>query len=423
MARTVLVADDSPTHQRRATGILTGEGLDVITVSNGVAAIKKLAGLKPSLILADVSMPGRDGYEVCEHVKNSPDLRHIPVLLIFSDQEPFDEGRAQRVRADGHVKKPFAPDDLVAAATRYLLPEEALPPPPPLPPPPEPSVVTEPVDLESAMSTKTESPEWNAMPEGMAFGAPSLDEVAPPTEAPSPFPEPPPHAPSPGTGLESGLAAEDSSEPETKTAEAETKAEEPPEEEPAAAFEGFAPPAPPPVETPPEEPVLVEESEAEPEPEPERPAERTMMFRMPVQLAQPILADDLAPTPAPSSEPEEEPSGPVSATTLESYSLADATSGQVRFAGAETVFPGTEKMPEAEEPPREAPADEAAPPAEAEAATAPVQALDVELINWIVHSVVIRMAPPALSAETLNEIVKQLSDEIITALTQPPPEA
>jgi hypothetical protein len=65
---------------------------------------------------------------------------------------------------------------------------------------------------------------------------------------------------------------------------------------------------------------------------------------------------------------------------------------------------------------------EAPAPAEGEAA-APVQALDVELINWIVHSVVIRMAPPALRPEALDEIVRQLTDEIMTALTQPPPEA
>ena len=72
MPRLVLVADDSPTHQRRASGILTGEGLEVLTVSNGVAAIKKLPSINPALVLADVAMPGRDGYEVCEFVKNSP---------------------------------------------------------------------------------------------------------------------------------------------------------------------------------------------------------------------------------------------------------------------------------------------------------------------------------------------------------------
>jgi len=408
VARTVLVADDSPTHQRRATSILTGEGLEVVTVSNGVAAIKKLAAVKLSLILADVSMPGRDGYEVCEHVKNSPDLVHVPVLLIFSDQEPFDEGRAQRARADGKIKKPFEQDDLVATVTRYLLPEEVAPPPPPPPPAqPEPFVVNEPVDLEPEMSTKSESPEVSSLPEGMSFGGTSLDEIVPPAELPAPFPEPPALAPEPVKDLESPLEEAISPEPEAKT-------EEPAANLPAALEE---PAPPPPVETPAEEPMLVEEAATE-EPEPERPAERTMMFRMPVQLAQPILADDLAPAPAAETTPppatEEEPASPVSATTLESYSLTDATSGHVRFAEPETVISTTDKLRPAEEPGQELPA---------EAAAAPVQALDVELINWIVQSVVMRMAPPALRTETLDEIVKQLSDEIMTALTQPPPEA
>ena len=64
MGRTILVADDSPTIQKKASGILTGEGLDVVTVSNGVAAVKKLPTVNPLVVLADVSMPGKDGYEV-----------------------------------------------------------------------------------------------------------------------------------------------------------------------------------------------------------------------------------------------------------------------------------------------------------------------------------------------------------------------
>ena len=62
VARLILVADDSPTIQRRAQGILQAAGFAVETVSNGVAAIKKLPRMEPLLVLADVSMPGKDGY-------------------------------------------------------------------------------------------------------------------------------------------------------------------------------------------------------------------------------------------------------------------------------------------------------------------------------------------------------------------------
>lgn len=143
MAATVLVADDSPTIQNKAKGILTGEGLEVITVSNGVAAVKELSQIKPSLILADVSMPGRDGYEVCEYVKKSAELNRIPVLLLFSDTDPYDEVQGARVGADGTVRKmvagkPLDPQGLISTVNRFLAQaetptptqEDVLPPPP-----------------------------------------------------------------------------------------------------------------------------------------------------------------------------------------------------------------------------------------------------------------------------------------------------
>jgi len=113
VARSILIADDSPIVQRIAQKILREEGFEVETVSNGVAAIKKLPALQPVLVLADVSMPGKDGYEVCEFVKTSADLLHVPVLLVGSDLEPYDEHRGQKVRADGFIKKPFTAHDLV----------------------------------------------------------------------------------------------------------------------------------------------------------------------------------------------------------------------------------------------------------------------------------------------------------------------
>jgi CheY-like chemotaxis protein len=109
-----LVADDSPTIQKIAAGILKNEGFEVETVSNGVAAIKRLVAIHPILVLADVSMPGRDGYEVCEFVKKSPDLSHVPVLLVASDMEPYDSARGMEVGADGIIMKPFEPHDLIS---------------------------------------------------------------------------------------------------------------------------------------------------------------------------------------------------------------------------------------------------------------------------------------------------------------------
>ena len=463
MARIVLVADDSPTHQRRATGILTGEGLEVVTVSNGVAAIKKLSMLRPALILADVSMPGRDGYEVCEFVKSSPDLARVPVLLIFSDLEPFDEARAQRSRADGRIKKPFGQDELVATVHRFLAEVEEAAPPPPVrsayAAPLEPAIVTEPVDEEPSVPSKLELPDLS-LSEGLGFGEQPLQEEAAPGFESPPIMEPPP-VPEPPADSGFGFlpVAEEAPSPELAAppeAEAPPEVEEAPSPELAAPPEAEAPPeveeapspelaAPPEAETPPEvsvptEPVLEEEESATAFPPPEEaPAERTMMFRAPLQIAEPMLSDELTsagvteaePEAAPPSEAETPPAEVTlaGAASLESYSLADAGAGQVRFAEPEAEAAGAAPPPEAVEPPSaEAPAEEA-PAAEAEAAApeeavvpaeAAVQVVDTDLVYWIVHSVVVRMAPPALPTPMVEEMIRNLTDEIIAELTQTP---
>ena len=125
VARLILVADDSPIIQRKVQRVLQDEGFEAETVSNGVAAVKRLSTLQPLLVLADVSLPGRDGYEVCEFVKTSVDLLSVPVLLMGSDLEPYDERRGARVRADGIIKKPFTDQELIAMVTRFTGPSEA----------------------------------------------------------------------------------------------------------------------------------------------------------------------------------------------------------------------------------------------------------------------------------------------------------
>jgi len=120
VSRIILVADDNMTIQRMATEMLSEQGLEVVTVANGVAAIKKLATLKPVMVLADVDMPGRDGYEVCDFVKKSSDLCGVPVILAFSDADPFDQERVKAVRADGVVKKPFNKIDLLARVEEFI---------------------------------------------------------------------------------------------------------------------------------------------------------------------------------------------------------------------------------------------------------------------------------------------------------------
>ncbi|HEX8179918.1 MAG TPA: response regulator [Pyrinomonadaceae bacterium] len=105
--RKLLLADDSLTIQKVISLILGDEGVEVVVVGSGTDALKQLAADVPDIVLADVHMPGANGYQVCAYVKRDARLRHVPVLLLVGKFEPFDEAEARRVGADDVVTKPF----------------------------------------------------------------------------------------------------------------------------------------------------------------------------------------------------------------------------------------------------------------------------------------------------------------------------
>jgi CheY-like chemotaxis protein len=103
------------TAQNMGKKILADAGYNVLAVSNGAAAIKKIASDRPDIIILDVYMPGYTGLEVCERVKGARETSRIPVLLTVGKMEPFKPEEANRVRADGVMIKPFEATDLLAA--------------------------------------------------------------------------------------------------------------------------------------------------------------------------------------------------------------------------------------------------------------------------------------------------------------------
>jgi len=118
LPRKILLADDSVTAQNMGRKILTEAGYEVITVNNGAAAMKKIAEIKPDLVVLDVHMPGYSGLEVCQRLRETPKLARIPVLLTVGKLEPFRADDARRVRADAFVIKPFEATELLAVLTR-----------------------------------------------------------------------------------------------------------------------------------------------------------------------------------------------------------------------------------------------------------------------------------------------------------------
>ena len=118
---TILVADDNSNIQKMVGMALKDQGIDVIAVGNGEAAVRKLAESVPDLILADIFMPVRNGYEVCEYVKKDDRFAHVPVVLLVGAFDPLDEREVERVRADGVLKKPFVPPDPLIELVKSLL--------------------------------------------------------------------------------------------------------------------------------------------------------------------------------------------------------------------------------------------------------------------------------------------------------------
>jgi CheY-like chemotaxis protein len=110
----LLLADDSVTIQRVVELTFSGEDVQVITVGDGEQAIARIPIERPDIVLADIGMPKRSGYDVSAFVKGRPDLAHIPVLLLAGAFEPVDDARAQQVKCDGVLVKPFEPQQVVS---------------------------------------------------------------------------------------------------------------------------------------------------------------------------------------------------------------------------------------------------------------------------------------------------------------------
>jgi len=120
MSKKLLLADDSITIQKVIGITFANEDFDLIITDNGDAALEKARVERPDLILADVYMPGKNGYELCAAVKQDQGLKHIPVLLLTGTFEPFDETKAKSVGADGWIAKPFESQALIHQVDELL---------------------------------------------------------------------------------------------------------------------------------------------------------------------------------------------------------------------------------------------------------------------------------------------------------------
>jgi CheY-like chemotaxis protein len=120
MSHTLLLADDSATIQRVVELTFANEDIDVVTVGDGTRAIEVIERDRPDIVLADVSMPGRDGYEVASFVRSDPARDRIPVVLLTGAFEPLDESRCETIGRHEVLVKPFEPRQVIAKVRELL---------------------------------------------------------------------------------------------------------------------------------------------------------------------------------------------------------------------------------------------------------------------------------------------------------------
>lgn len=120
MSKKVLLADDSVTIQKVISITLSGEDIDLTIVGDGKGLLSKAKEMRPDLLLIDISMPDKDGYQLCGEIKSNSALKGIPVLLLAGTFEPYDEEKGKRVGADDYIVKPFESQELIDKVNTLL---------------------------------------------------------------------------------------------------------------------------------------------------------------------------------------------------------------------------------------------------------------------------------------------------------------
>jgi CheY-like chemotaxis protein len=123
MRPTILLADDSPTIRRLVTQTFADANFRIVEVNNGDAAIRTFEEIRPSAVLADIYMPGKNGYQVCAYIRSHSELSRTPVVLLVGAFEAFDEDTAKQAGATASITKPFEPGALIELV-KSILPAE-----------------------------------------------------------------------------------------------------------------------------------------------------------------------------------------------------------------------------------------------------------------------------------------------------------
>jgi DNA-binding response OmpR family regulator len=120
MAKYVLIVDDAPNVVLSLEFLMNKEGYEVRSVSNGEEAMEAITEKAPDLILLDVMMPRKDGYEVCQELRSNPDWQDIKIVMLTAKGRDVEREKGLALGADDYITKPFATQELVQKVKSML---------------------------------------------------------------------------------------------------------------------------------------------------------------------------------------------------------------------------------------------------------------------------------------------------------------
>jgi len=116
----ILIVEDEESLLKLESILLTSKGYDVRGVLNGQQALEAIQEERPDLVLLDIMLPEIDGFEVCQRIKDNPDTRSIPVIMLTAKKSREDMARGEKVGADWYITKPFKSVMVIETIQRFL---------------------------------------------------------------------------------------------------------------------------------------------------------------------------------------------------------------------------------------------------------------------------------------------------------------
>jgi CheY-like chemotaxis protein len=116
----ILLADDSPQALRLGEQILRGQGIEVVSVTDGAIALRRLNDVNPDLFITDVYLPTKNGFELARYMRAQPEYRDIPIVFAAAPADVFEEQDARNAGADVVLRKPFEASTLLGAVQELL---------------------------------------------------------------------------------------------------------------------------------------------------------------------------------------------------------------------------------------------------------------------------------------------------------------